>query len=97
MFLPDILSTPLRPCKSVEIFSIYVPLRKRTGHILLSRFQTIYLSNGDSQDEPGRGAVGVTVKVPLAVNLARQCLIGDVSDQPLRQPQANLISKTAAF
>lgn len=58
---------------------------------------TIYLSNGDNQYEQGRGTVGIAVKVPLAVNLAGQRLIGNVSDEPLREPQADLISETAAF
>lgn len=58
---------------------------------------TVYLSNGDSQDEPGWGTVGVAVKVPLAVDLAGQRLVGDVSDKPLGQPQAHFISETAAF
>jgi len=64
---------------------------------LVSPSQTIYLSNGNSQDEPGWGTVGVAVEVPLAVDLAGQRLVGDVSDQPLRQPQAGLISQTAAL
>lgn len=66
-------------------------------NMLILFIQTIYLSNGDSQDEQRRGTVGIAVKVPLAVNLAGKCLIGNVSDQPLREPQADLISETAAF
>ncbi len=72
-------------------------IREGIERISVSGSQTIYLSNGDSQDEPRRGAVGVAVKVPLAVDLARQRLVGDVPDKPLRQPQAHLISETAAF
>lgn len=67
------------------------------GHILVSHSQTIYLSNGDSQNEPGWGTIGVAVKVPLAVDLTGQSLVGDVPDQLLGQSQANLISETAAF
>lgn len=55
-----------------------------------------YLSNGDGQDEPGRGAVGVAVKVPLAVDFSGQSLIGNVSHQPLGQPQPDLVSEAAA-
>lgn len=58
---------------------------------------TIYLNNGDSQDEPGWGTVGIAVKVPLAVDLAWQSLVGNVSDQLLGQSQAHLISETTAF
>ena len=64
---------------------------------MVSHSYITYLSNGDSQDEPGWGTVGVAVKVPLAVDLAGQRLVGDVSDQPLGKPQARLISETAAF
>lgn len=60
-------------------------------------FSFFYLSNGDSQDEPGWGTVGVAVKVPLAVDLSGQRLVGDMSDQPLGQPQAYLVSETAAL
>lgn len=67
------------------------------ANILVTHSQAIYLSNGDSQDEPGWGTVGVAVKVPLAVDFAGQRLVGDVSDEPLGQSQANLISETAAF
>lgn len=66
-------------------------------HIQESHSQTIYLSNGDSQDEPGWGTIGVAVKVPLAVDLAGQSLVSDVSDQLLGESQANLIPETAAF
>lgn len=41
---------------------------------------TTYFSNGDRQDEPGRGAVRVAVKVPFAVDLAGQRFIGDVAN-----------------
>lgn len=58
---------------------------------------TIYLSNGNSQDEQGRGTVGIAVEVPLAIDFAGQRLIGNMSDQPLGEPQADLISETAAF
>lgn len=40
----------------------------------------VYLCDGDGQDKPGWGAVGVAVKVPLAVDLAGQRLIGHMSD-----------------
>lgn len=66
-------------------------------HILLSHAQTIYLSDGDSQYEPGWGTVGVAVEVPLAVDLTGQSLVGDVPDQLLGQSQTNLISETASF
>ena len=49
-------------------------------HLLVCLSYVVYLSNGDSQDEPGWRAVGVAVKVPLAVDLAGQRLVGDVSD-----------------
>lgn len=60
-------------------------------------FFFFYLNNGDSQDEPWWGTVGVAVKVPLAVDLSGQRLVGDMSDQPLGQPQAYLVSETAAL
>lgn len=56
-----------------------------------------HLNNGDSQDEPGRGAVGVAVEVPLAVDFPGQCFVGNMPDQPLGHPQAYLISETAAL
>lgn len=55
-----------------------------------------HLSNGDGEDEPGRGAAGVAVEVPLAVHLSGQSLVGDVSHQPLGQPQPHLVSEAAA-
>lgn len=55
-----------------------------------------YLGNGDGQDEPGWGAVGVAVKVPLAVDFSGQSLIGNVSHEPLGQPQPDLVSEAAA-
>lgn len=55
-----------------------------------------YLGNGDGQDEPGWGAVGVAVKVPLAVDLSGQSLIGNVSHESLGQPQPGLVSEAAA-
>lgn len=55
-----------------------------------------YLGNGDGKDEPGWGAVGVAVKVPLAVNFSGQGLIGDVPHEPLGQAQPDLVSEAAA-
>lgn len=57
----------------------------------------LHLSDGDGQDEPGRGAVGVAVKVPLAVHFPGQRLVGDVPDEPLRHAQAHLVPEAAAL
>lgn len=57
----------------------------------------LHLGDGDGQDEPGRGAVRVAVKVPLAVHLPGQRLVGDVSDEPLGQTQAHLVPEAAAL
>lgn len=54
----------------------------------------LYKSDGDH--EPGRGAAGVAVIVPLAVDLARQRLVGHVPDQPLRQAQPRLLQQGLA-
>lgn len=50
-----------------------------------------HLGEGNKQDEPGRGAAGVAVEVPLAVHLPGQRLVGDVAHQPLGQAQAHLL------
>lgn len=42
------------------------------------------LHNSDGDHEPGWGAAGVAVIVPLAVDLPRERLVGHVPDQPLR-------------
>lgn len=65
-----------------------------TDFILCACF---HLSNGDSQDEPRRGAVGVAVEVPLAVDFPGQRFVGNMPDEPLGHPQAYLISETAAL
>lgn len=57
----------------------------------------LHLSDGDGQDEPWRGAVGVAVKVPLAVHLPGQSLVGHVPDEPLGHSQAHLVPEAAAF
>lgn len=54
------------------------------------------LHNSDGDHEPGRGAAGVAVVVPLAVDLSRQGLVGHMPDQPLRQAQPRLLQQRLA-
>jgi len=56
-----------------------------------------YLCYRDEEDEPRRGAVGVAVKVPLAVHLAGQGLVSHVADQPLGEAQAHLLPQGAVL
>lgn len=54
------------------------------------------LQQCDSDHEPGWGAAGVTVIVPLPVNLPGQGLIGHMADQPLREVQPFLLQQGLA-
>lgn len=79
------------------LFSFFTPSCSVSQQRLKLLPESFYLSNGDSQDEPGWGAVGVAVKVPLAVDLSGQSVVGHVPDEPLGQPQTCLISETVTF
>lgn len=82
LILKGSLSNPAVPAEPLAVW--WVP---REGTCL-------YKSDGDH--EPGRGAAGVAVIVPLAVDLARQRLVGHVPDQPLREAQPRLLQQGLA-
>lgn len=82
LILNESLSNPVVPA---EPLAMWVGSREGT---------CLYKSDGDH--EPGRGAAGVAVIVPLAVDLPRQRLVGHVPDQPLRQAQPRLLQQGLA-
>lgn len=55
-----------------------------------------YLQQCDCDHEPGRGAAGVAVVVPLPVDLPGQGLVGHVADQSLGEVQPLLLQQGLA-